>query len=117
MAETDANGSKTDHTTVEAEIVSATDVVLASVAGNEAAIGYLSLGSLRDTVKAIRVDGVEATPEQVKSGAYTLARPFHIATKGAPAGVARDFIAFILSAEGQRIVNDNHYIAGHGKAH
>ena len=103
----DDNG---DNTTAEAEIANKTDVVLTSVAGNESAIGYVSLGSLNETVKAIQVDGVDATVENVKSGDYTLSRPFNIATKGEPTGVAGDFINFILSADGQAIVEEEGYI-------
>ena len=103
----DDNG---DNTTVEAEIANRTDAVLTTVAGNEAAIGYVSLGSLNDTVKAVTVDGVEATVDNVKSGDYTLSRPFNIATKGEPTGVAADFINFIMSADGQAIVTEEGYI-------
>ena len=103
----DDNG---DNTTVEAEIANKTDVVLTSVAGNEKAIGYISLGSLNGTVKAIQVDGVDATVENVKSGDYKLSRPFNIATKGEPTGVAKDFINFIMSADGQAIVEEEGYI-------
>ena len=103
----DDNG---DNTTVDAEIANRTDAVLTTVAGNEAAIGYVSLGSLNDTVKAVKVDGVEATVDNVKSGTYTLSRPFNIATKGEPTGVAEDFINFILSADGQAIVEEENYI-------
>lgn len=101
----DDNG---DNTTVEAEIANRTDAVLTTVAGNEAAIGYVSLGSLNDTVKAVTVDGVEATVDNVKSGDYTLSRPFNIATKGEPTGVAADFINFIMSADGQAIVGEDY---------
>ena len=101
----DDNG---DNTTVEAEIANRTDAVLTTVAGNEAAIGYVSLGSLNDTVKAVTVDGVEATVDNVKSGNYTLSRPFNIATKGEPTGVAADFIGFIMSADGQAIVGEDY---------
>lgn len=103
----DDNG---DNTTVDAEIANKTDVVLTSVAGNESSIGYVSLGSLNDTVKAVKVDGVEATTDSVKSGDYKLSRPFNIATKGEPTGVAKDFINFILSADGQAIVEEEGYI-------
>ena len=103
-------GEKVDNTTAEAEIANKTDVVLTNVAGNESAIGYVSLGSLNETVKAVQVDGVEATVENVKSGDYTLSRPFNIATKGEPTGVAKDFINFIMSAEGQAIVEEEGYI-------
>lgn len=99
-----------DNTTVDAEIANKTDVVLTSVAGNESSIGYVSLGSLNDTVKAVKVDGVEATTDNVKSGDYKLSRPFNIATKGEPTGVAKDFINFILSADGQAIVEEEGYI-------
>ena len=101
----DDNG---DNTTVEAEIANRTDAVLTTVAGNEAAIGYISLGSLNETVKAVTVDGVEATVDNVKSGDYTLSRPFNIATKGEPTGVAADFIGFIMSADGQAIVGEDY---------
>ena len=97
-------------TRVEAEIANKTDVVLTSVAGNAKAIGYVSLGSLNDTVKAIQVDGVDATVDTVKSGDYKLSRPFNIATKGEPTGVAKDFINFIMSADGQAIVEEEGYI-------
>ena len=103
----DDNG---DNTTVDAEIANRTDAVLTTVAGNEAAIGYISLGSLNNTVKAVMVDGVEATVDNVKNGTYTLARPFNIATKGEPTGVAADFINFIMSADGQAIVTEEGYI-------
>lgn len=103
----DDNG---DNTTVDAEIANKTDVVLTSVAGNESSIGYVSLGSLNDTVKAVKVDGVEATTDNVKSGDYKLSRPFNIATKGVPTGVAADFLNFILSADGQAIVEEEGYI-------
>ena len=103
----DDNG---DNTTVDAEIANKTDVVLTSVAGNESSIGYVSLGSLNDTVKAVKVDGVEATTDNEKSGDYKLSRPFNIATKGEPTGVAKDFINFILSADGQAIVEEEGYI-------
>ena len=103
----DDNG---DNTTVDAEIANRTDAVMTTVAGNEAAIGYISLGSLNNTVKAVMVDGVEATVDNVKNGTYTLARPFNIATKGEPTGVAADFINFIMSADGQAIVTEEGYI-------
>lgn len=104
-------GEKIDNTTADAEIANKTDVVLTSVAGNEKAIGYISLGALNDTVQAVKVDGAEATVDNVKAGTYKLSRPFNIATKGEPTGVAKDFINFILSKEGQAVVTDNKYIA------
>ena len=111
VEEKNADGQKVDNTTADAEIANKTDVVLTSVAGNEKAIGYISLGALNDTVKAVKVDGAEATVDNVKNGSYKLSRPFNIATKGEPTGVAKDFINFILSKDGQAVVTDNKYIA------
>ena len=94
---------KVDKTVVTAEISSSTAVVMQTVAGNKAAIGYISLGSLDNTVKAVKVDGVEATADNVKNG---ICRPFNIATKGDLSDAAKDFIAFIQSDEGQQVVTD-----------
>ena len=106
----DADGNKVDYTTLDAEVVNSTSVVLQTVAGNVAAIGYISLGSLNDTVKALDIDGAAATVDNIKSGAYKVARPFNIATKSEVSEAAQAFIDFILSAEGQAVVADNHYI-------
>ena len=106
----DENGEKVDRTTDEAIVTNSTSVMMTSVAGDASAIGYISLGSLNDTVKAVAIDGVEPTVENIKSGAYTVARPFNIATKGDVSDVAADFIQFILSAEGQAVVAENGYI-------
>lgn len=106
-----ADGKKVDATTLDAVITNSTSVMLATVAGDVNAIGYISLGSLNNTVTALEIDGVAATSENVKSGAYGISRPFNIATKGELSDAAQDFINFILSAEGQRVVSDNHYIA------
>ena len=102
------DGSKTDTTYEEAVIASKTDVVLQSVAGNDYAIGYISLGSLNDTVKALKIDGVAPSAQGVLDGSYKVARPFNIATKGEPTGLAKDFIDFIMSKEGQEIVADGY---------
>ena len=102
------DGTKTDKTTKEAAIANRTDVMLTNIAGNEYAIGYVSLGSLNDTVKALKVDGAEASAENVKNGSYKVARPFNIATKGDPSPVAQDFINFIMSKEGQEVVADGY---------
>ena len=104
----DADGNKTDMTTVDAMITNKTDVMLSTIAGDPAAIGYVSLGSLNDNVKALQIDGAEATAENVKSGTYKVARPFNIATKGEPTGVAKDFINYIRSADGQKIVSEDY---------
>lgn len=111
IEEKDASGEKVDNTTEEANITNSTSVMLSTVADNEYAIGYVSLGSLNDTVKALKVDGAEATEENIKSGEYKVARPFNIATKGDVSEVAQDFINFILSAEGQAVVSESGYIA------
>jgi len=104
------DGGRTDRTTPEAIVANKTDVMLTHVAGDPYAIGYVSLGSLNDSVKAVAINGVAATADNIKSGSYEIARPFIIATKGQPAGLAKDFIDFILSAEGQAIVEDSGYI-------
>lgn len=104
-------GEKVDHTTEEAVITSSTAVMLTGVAGDPAAIGYVSLGSLNDSVKALTIDGVAAAVDNIKSGDYAIARPFNIATGAEPSALAQDFIAFILSAEGQAVIEANGYIA------
>lgn len=103
-----SDGTKTDKTTKEAVIANKTDVMLTNVAGDEYAIGYVSLGSLSDKVKALKIDGAEATTENVKNGSYKVSRPFNIATKGEVSEVAQDFINYILSADGQKIVSDSY---------
>lgn len=107
----DENGEKVDYTTEEAIITNSTDVMMTTVAGDENAIGYCSLGSLNDSVKAVTIDGAEATVENIKSGTYAIARPFIIVTKDGISEVAQDFINFILSAEGQAVVTDKGYIS------
>lgn len=103
---------KVDMTTEEAQITNSTSVMLTTVADNEYAIGYVSLGSLDDSVKAVQIDGAEATAENVKSGTYKVSRPFNIAVKeDLDNEVAKDFISFIMSEEGQNVVEENHYIA------
>ena len=105
----DADGNKVDNTIDSAEITNSTSVMMTTVAGNKAAIGYVSLGSLDESqVKAVLIDGAEATAENVKSGTYKVSRPFNIATKGDPDG---DFIDFILSEEGQAVVEENGYVS------
>ena len=108
IEEKGADGTKTDKTTNEAVIANKTDVMLTNVAGDEYGIGYVSLGSLSSSVKAVKVDGVEATAENVKNGTYKVARPFNIATKSDISDVAQDFIDYILSSEGQEIVSDGY---------
>lgn len=101
-----------DQTVKTAEITNSTSVMAQSVSGNVAAIGYVSLGSLDKTkVKAVKVDGVEATTDNIKSGSYKVARPFNIATKDGLSDTANDFIKFILSEDGQKIISDEGYIS------
>ena len=103
---------KVDMTTEDAQIANSTSIVLTSVAGDDYAIGYISLGALDDSVKALQVGGVDATADNIKSGDYTLARPFNIVTKdGMDNEVAEDFINYIFSADGQAVVEDEGYIA------
>lgn len=107
----DENGEKIDHTTVDAVINNSTEVMLTSVAGDLYSIGYVSLGSLNDTVKAVKIDGADATVENIKSGDYTIQRPFNIATKDGLSEVAQDFINYIMSADGQAVIEDKGYIS------
>ena len=113
----DADGKKVDMTTESAAVQSSTNGVMTAVANDPTAIGYISLGSLNDTVKAVTVDGVKAGADTVKDGSYTLARPFNIVTNGdATDPVAVDFIAYCLSADGQALATDKGYIGSEGEA-
>ena len=104
-------GEKEDMTTVDATITNNTEVMMSTVAGNEYAIGYCSLGSLNDTVKAVKIDGAEATTENVSNGTYKVSRPFNIVTKGEVKELPADFIKFIMSKDGQKIIEDEGYIS------
>lgn len=110
IEEKGADGTKTDRTSKEAITQMKTDTVLTSVAGNKYSIGYVSTGSLNDTVKAINIDGVSPTTENIKNGSYKISRPFNIATKGEISELAKDFIDFIMSKDGQTVVSKS-YIA------
>ena len=113
----DADGKKVDMTTEAAAVQSSTNGVMTAVANDPTAIGYISLGSLNDTVKAVTVGGVKAGADTVKDGSYTLARPFNIVTNGdATDPVAVDFIAYCLSADGQALATDKGYIGSEGEA-
>ncbi len=104
-----------DMTTTSAEISNSTEVVIQSVAGNTGAIGYISLGSLDDTVKGVKIDGVEPTAENIENGSYTVSRPFNVATKGELTNeAAQDFMNYIMSAEGQAVVEEEGYIPVEG---
>lgn len=101
-----------DYTVQTADVQNGTDQVLSNVASNPAAIGYISLGSLNDSVKAVKIDDVEATEENVSNGDYPVQRPFNVVTKtdGELSDVAQDFMDFILSKQGQEIVLDHDYV-------
>ena len=102
---------KVDMTTDDAQVVNSTSVVLTTVETDPYAIGYVSLGTLNDKVKAVKVDGAEATADAIKAGQYKLSRPFNIATKDDVSEAAQDFITYIMSADGQKIIEDNGYIS------
>ena len=105
------DGKKVDMTTDDAQITNNTAAMLMTVAGDEQAIGYVSLGSLNDTVKAVKVEGVEETAENVADGSYKIARPFNIAYKAdGQSDLSKDFVAYIMSAEGQAIINEHGYV-------
>ena len=111
IEEENADGEKVDMTTVDAAISNSTEAIMTTVADDEYAIGYTSLGALNSTVKALKIDGAEATAENIKNGSYKIQRPFNIATKGEVSDLAQDFIQFILSEDGQKVVEANGYIA------
>lgn len=111
IEEKNAAGEKVDNTTVKAEQTSSTSVMMTTVEGNAQAIGYISLGALQDNVKALKIDGVAATVDNIKNGSYKVARPFNLVTKGTLNAGAQDFLNFILSAEGQAVVEEEGYIS------
>ena len=105
-----AQGKKVDYTTDEASITNSTAVMLTTVAGNKYAIGYVSLGSLSSSVKAVKIDGVSATVDNINNGSYKIARPFNVAVRDNLSNAARDFLNYILSSDGQNIIAANKYI-------
>lgn len=111
VEEKDADGNKVDNTTEAAKITNSTSVMLGTVEKDVNAIGYISLGSLNDTVKAVKIDGAEATAENIENGSYKVVRPFNIATIAEVSDAAADFISFIMSKEGQQVITDNGYIS------
>ncbi len=111
IEEKDASGKKVDKTTDEALIDNSTSAMMTRIAGDTYGIGYISLGSLNNTVKAVNIDGAEATVANIKSGSYKIARPFNIATKSSLSDVAKDFMSYILSSDGQKIIENNGYIS------
>jgi phosphate transport system substrate-binding protein len=102
------DGTSKDRTTKEAIITNKTDVMLINTAGNAYAVGYVSMGSLNDKVKTLSIDGVSPTTENVHNGSYKLTRIFYIAIKGEASGLTKDFIDFILSSDGQAVVDINY---------
>lgn len=110
IEEKDADGNKVDNTTEDASITNNTSVMMSTVAGDEYAIGYVSLGSLNESVKAVKIDGAAPGVETIKDGSYKISRPFNIVTKSEVSEVAQDFINFILSADGQKVIEENGYI-------
>lgn len=111
IEEKNQDGEKVDLTTDTAAVTDSTSVMMTTVSGDLYGIGYTSLGTMNDTVKAVKIDGVDATVENIKNGTYQIARPFNIATKDGLSNVAQDFISFIMSADGQTVVEDNGYIS------
>lgn len=107
----DEAGEKVDYTTDAAAVTNSTSVMLTTVAGDLYSIGYVSLGSMNDTVKAVQIDGTDATVENIKNGTYKVSRPFNIAAKDGLSNTAQDFIDFIMSQEGQTVIEDNGYIS------
>lgn len=116
VLEETVDGQEIDRTTVDAVTTSSTNVMMTTVAGNAYAIGYISLGSLNETVKALSIDGTAATAENVANGSYKIARPFNIAYQGSLSEVAQDFVDFILSADGQAVIEAEGYIAADAAA-
>lgn len=110
LLEKTRDGERTDHTSIEAVVVNKTDVMLMSVSNDPYAIGYVSLGSLSPEIKPLQIDGATPSEQNVKSGSYEIARPFNIVTKGEPTGLVKDFIDFIMSKEGQEVI-DRSYIS------
>lgn len=111
IEQANTSGDKVDLTTTTAAITNSTSVMMTSVAGDANGIGYISLGSLNSSVKALEIDGAMATADNVKNGSYKVSRPFNIVTKDGLSEEAQDFVSFIMSADGQKVVEDNGYIA------
>ena len=108
VEEENADGEKVDNTTADAQVTNSTAVMMTGVAQDPQAIGYISLGSLDDSVKALKVDGAEASAENVKNGTYKVSRPFNIVTGDSLSDVAQDFVDYILSSDGQAIVGEDY---------
>lgn len=105
------SGEKIDYTTDKAVVTNSTSVMMTTVAGDLYSIGYISLGSLNDTVKALKIGGAEASADNIKNGSYKISRPFNIVTKDGLDGTSQDFVDFIMSADGQSVIEQNGYIS------
>ena len=117
IEEKDADGNEIDNTTEAAKITNSTSVMMSTVEGDVNAIGYISLGSLNDSVTALKIDGAEATAENILAGTYRVVRPFNIATTAEVSDAAADFIDYIMSTEGQAVITEEGYISvGEGEA-
>ena len=115
LEEKQSDGTKKDMISKDIGVESNTNTILTTVQNDVYAIGYVSMGSLNDNVKALQIDGIDATTANVKSGTYKISRPFNIATKGEADGLSKDFIDFIMSKEGQEVVAKS-YISINEKA-
>lgn len=116
VEETDADGNKTDKTTADAVTLRSTDAVLTQVKGNAAAIGYISLSSMNGDVKALSIEGVEPTVDNIKQDKYAIARPFNIATKGTLSDAAQDFVNYIMSKDGQTVIEEQGCVSVNSEA-
>jgi len=108
LEEKQADGTKKDLISKNIGVESNTNTILTTVQNDVYAIGYVSMGSLNDNVKAVKIDGVDATTSNVKNGTYAISRPFNIATKGEATGLSKDFIDFIMSKEGQEVIGKSY---------
>lgn len=106
----DAQGNKVDLTVETAEETNSTSVMITTISSDVNALGYISLGSLNDDVKALKIDNAEATVENVKNGSYKISRPFNVVTQENLSDVANDFMTFIMSAQGQQVIEENGFI-------
>lgn len=109
--EEEVDGAKEDMTTQEAIVQNSTNGVMQTVSQDTEAIGYISLGSLNDTVKAVKIEGVEATEENIVNGTYKISRPFNLAYKEAKLNdLAKDFLKYCLSEDAQALTLKEGYV-------
>jgi phosphate transport system substrate-binding protein len=108
--EVSADGNVTDNTYIGAYIAPSTGGVITTVAGDEFAIGYISMGAMNTSVRALSVDGIAATVENVQNGTYPVFRSFYMAVQPVLSPEAAAFLAFIQSAEGQDVIAGRNYV-------